>query len=174
MQKSRPLLDAQCGHSKQCQTNNHLLEFWQQAAQLYNDPNISYSSRVFLEYGKPFDKSVTILQGGDNYHMQADSFKKKYTDSRRTIDKIHGNLSASGEGEGSYSGCEVQNFTNADHDAFKFLTLQEEGQVSDYSQSFDKNMLQQHPMFPRHSPRDTVPRNRSLVILLHQWELRWH
>jgi hypothetical protein len=138
MQKSRPLLDAQCGHSKQCQTNNHLLEFWQQAAQLYNDPNISYSSRVFLEYGKPFDKSVTILPVGDDYHMQADSFKKKYTDSHRTIDKIRGNLSASGEGEGSYSGCEVRNFINADHDAYMFLTLQEEGQVSYYSQSFDK------------------------------------
>ena len=70
--------------------------------------------------------------------MQADSFKKKYTDSRGTIDKILGDFSASGEGEGSYSGFEVQNFTNADHDAYLFLTLQKEGQVSDYSQSFDK------------------------------------
>ena len=53
--------------------------------------------------------------------MQADSFKKKYTDSRETIDKIRGNLSASGEGEGSYSGCEVQNFLNSDHDAYIFF-----------------------------------------------------
>ena len=139
MQKNRPVIDAECSHSAQCQTNDHLTSFWDKAVLLYNDKEKSYKSRVYLDYGKPFDKSVTIHPVGQEYHMQADSLKKKYTESRGIVDKIRVNLTKSGEGEGSiYSGDQVRSYTNTEHDAYMYLVLQEEGQVSDFAQSFDK------------------------------------
>jgi hypothetical protein len=139
MQKNRLVIDAECSHSEQCQMNEHLTSFWDKAILLYNDKEKSYKSRVYLDYGKPFDKSVTIHPVGEEYHMQADSLKKKYTESRGTIDKIRVNLTKSGEGEGSiYSGDQVRSYTNTEHDAYMYLVLQEERQVSDFAQSFDK------------------------------------
>jgi hypothetical protein len=139
MQKNRAVLDAQCGHSEQCKTNDHLTSFWEKAVLLYNDPQKSYKSRIYLTYGKPFDKSVTIHPVGEDYHMQAESLRKKYTDSRGTVDKIHVNLTKSGEGEGSnFSGDQVRSYTNTEQDAYMYLVLQEEGQVSDFAQSFDR------------------------------------
>ena len=41
MQKNRQVLDATCGHSEQCATNDHLKTFWEKAVTLYNDPSIS-------------------------------------------------------------------------------------------------------------------------------------
>jgi hypothetical protein len=139
MQKNRAVIDAECNHSAQCETNDHLTSFWNKAVLLYNDQQKSYKSRVYLHYGKPFDKSVTIHPVGQEYHMQAESFKKKYTESRGIVDKIRVNLSKSGEGEGSmYNGDQVRSYTTTEHDAYMYLVLQEEGQVSDFAQSFDK------------------------------------
>ena len=71
--------------------------------------------------------------------MQAESLRKKYTDSRGTVDKIHVNLTKSGEGEGSnFSGNQVRSYTTTEQDAYMYLVLQEEGQVSDFAQSFDR------------------------------------
>ncbi len=46
---------------------------------LYNDEQKSYKSRVFVDYGKPFDKSVAIHPVGEDFLMQAESIRKKYT-----------------------------------------------------------------------------------------------
>ena len=50
-------------------TNDHLKTFWEKAVTLYNDPNVSYTSRVYPEYGKPLDKSYSIPPVAEEYHM---------------------------------------------------------------------------------------------------------
>ena len=60
MQKNCAVIDAECNHSAQCETNDHLTSFWNKAVLLYDDQQKSYKSRVYLHYDKPFDKSVTI------------------------------------------------------------------------------------------------------------------
>ncbi len=150
MQKNRLVLDAQCGHSEQCETNNHLHSFWDKATVLYNDPKKSYKSRVFTAYGRPYDKSVTIHPVGEDFRIQAESLRKKYTDSRGAVDKLRVNLNASGEGEGSYyGGDEVRSFASTQQDAYMYLVLQDEGQVSDFAQSFDKK----HSASSSHTPK---------------------
>ena len=68
---------------------------------------------------------------GEEYHMQTESLRKKYTESRGTVDKICVNSTKSGEGEGSiYSGDQVRSYTTTEQDAYMYLVLQEEGQVS--------------------------------------------
>ena len=139
MQKNCPVIDAQCSHSEQCKTNDHLTSFWDKAVLLYNDQKKSYKSRVYLHYGKLFDTSVMIHPVGEEYHMQAESLRKKYTESRGTVDKIRVNLTKSGEGEGSiYSGDQVRSYTTTEQYAYMYLVLHKEGQVSDFDQSFDK------------------------------------
>ena len=71
---------------------------------------------------------------GEEYHMQAESLRKKYTEFHGTVGKIHVNLTTSGEGEGSiYSGGQVRSYTTTEQDANMYLVLQEEGQVSDFA-----------------------------------------
>lgn len=139
MQKNRQVLDAQSGHSEQCGSYNHLYSFWDKAAGLYNNPDKSYKSHVYTAYGKPFDKSVTITPVGEDFHsILAESIRKKYTDARGTVDKLRVSVGKSGQGEGSYSGDQVRSFANTEQDAYYFLVLQDEGQVSNFAQSFDK------------------------------------
>ncbi len=66
------------------------------------------------------------------------------------MDKICVNLTKSGEGEGSnYSGDQVRSYTNTEQDTYMYLVLQEEGQVSDFAQSFDKK----HSASSSHAPK---------------------
>jgi hypothetical protein len=139
MQKNCPAIDAQCSHSEQCKANDHLTSFWDKAVLLYNDRQKSYKIRVYLYYGKPFDESVMIHPVGKEYHVQAESLRKKYTESRGTVDKIRVNLTKSGEGEGSiYNGDQGRSYITTEQNTYMYLVLQEERQVSNFAQSFDK------------------------------------
>lgn len=135
MQKSRPVLDAECSHSSQCETNDHLITVWVKATKLYNDATLVLKSRVFADYGPPFDEEHIIHPVGEAHRLQPETFRKKYTDSRGTIDKLRGSLHMSGEGEGSYASKEVQRFTDSTHDFYAYMALQEADRVADYCQS---------------------------------------
>ena len=71
--------------------------------------------------------------------MQAESMRTKYIASRGEIDKIRGNLHESGKkGEGAaYGGDQLRTFANTSQDAYMYLVLQDEDQVSEFAQSFD-------------------------------------
>ena len=39
MNKNRQVLDAECSHSEQCQTNDHLISVWTKATKMYMNPS---------------------------------------------------------------------------------------------------------------------------------------
>ena len=140
MQKNRQVLEAECHHSEQCQTNEHLKSFWDKASELYNNPEKAYTSRVFplVKYGKPFHEAKEIIPVEFKFHVQPESFRKKYTESRGEIDRIRRQMHKSGEGEGSLAVAkrDLKECANSDHDAYIYLVLEEEDQLDQYCLSF--------------------------------------
>ena len=79
MSKNRIVRDAECSHSEQCETNDHLISVWTKASLMFNDPNITLYSRVFADCGPPFNRVITLHPVGEEHHMQPETFQKKYT-----------------------------------------------------------------------------------------------
>lgn len=92
---------------------------------MYNDPTLTLKSRVFAISGPPFDVVVTLHPIGEKHHLLPESFQNKYTDSHREMDKLKGNLSASGEGVGSYSGGTIKSFLKSNHDFYTYMSLED-------------------------------------------------
>jgi hypothetical protein len=135
MQKNRQVLDATCSHSSQLQTNEQLISVWIKATKLYNDPTLILHSRVFSDFGDPFDEQHTLHPVGEGHRLQPETFRKKYTDNRGVSDKLRGNLCQSGEGQGSYKTSVVRRFTDSEQDYYTFMSLQEMHRVDDFCQS---------------------------------------
>ncbi len=69
MNKNRQVLDAECSHSEQCQTNDHLISVLTKATEMYNDPILTLTTQVFADWGAPFDVAVTLHPVGEEHCM---------------------------------------------------------------------------------------------------------